>query len=195
MEKITEYISYPCKYEGSGCSATLSVYEKEDHELTCLASGQHRCHLLTTGKNVSLCNWVGPYREADSHIRQKHRHLIHNSLDGSFSCSSSELRNYRHYILFDDNLFCVLIHADPLRTSTLQKVFTFFFHIVSITFNEGNCYAYNVKVGGQDDKFEGFVGKMIISHADLKAVASKQECLHCMGKDKLFAFEGNIVKV
>jgi hypothetical protein len=194
MEKITEYISYPCKYEGSGCNATLSVFEKENHEQTCLANGQYHCHLQTTDKNVSQCDWIGPYTEFDSHIRQKHCHLINNSLDGSFSCCSSELKNYQYYILFDDKIFCVLIHTDPLRISSLEKVFTFFFHIVSVTCGQENCYAYNVKIEGQDDTFEGFVGKMII-HADIKEVASRQECLHFMGKNKIFTFEGNIVKL
>lgn len=194
MEKVTEYISYPCKYEGDGCNATLSVYEKENHERACLAKGQHHCCLLTRGGNVSQCDWIGPYGEVDSHIRQKHHHLIKNSLDGSFSFCSSELRNYQYYILFDDNLFCVLIHTDPLRTSSVQKVFTFFFHIVSITCRQENCYAYSVKIEGQDDTFEGFVGKMI-THADLKDVAGRRECLHFMGKNHIFLFQGNIVKL
>lgn len=194
MEKIAEYISYPCKYEGNGCSAMLSVFEKENHEKTCLANGQYHCCLRTTGRNVSQCNWIGPHTESDGHIRQKHCHLIKNSLNGYFSCSSSELRNYQYYILFDDKLFCVLIHTDPLRMSSLEKVFTYFFHVVSVTCGQENCYAYNVKIEGQDEKFEGFVGKMI-SHADVKNVASRQECLHFMGKDQIFTFKGNIVKL
>lgn len=194
MEKVTEYISYPCKYEGDGCNVTLSVCEKENHERACLTKGQHHCSLLTREGNVSQCDWIGPFGEADSHIRQKHSHLIKNSLDGSFRFCSSELRNYQYYILFDDNLFCALIHTDPLRTSSVHKIFTCFFHIVSITSGQENCYAYSVKIEGRDDTFEGFVGK-IITHADIKNVASRRECLHFMGRNHIFVLQGNIVKL
>jgi hypothetical protein len=194
MEKVTEYISYPCKYEGDGCSATLSVYEKENHERACLANGQYNCYLLTTEGDVSQCDWIGPFREVDSHIRQKHSHLIKQSLEGSFSFSSSELRNYQYYILFNDNLFSVLIHTDTLRTSTVQKLYTCFFHAVSITSRKENCYAYTVKVVGRDETFEGFVGKMI-THADIKNVARRRECLHFMGTEHNFVFQGNIIKL
>jgi hypothetical protein len=77
----------------------------------------------------------------------------------------------------------------------LQKVFTSFFHIFCVTRGGENSYAYNVKIEGRDDTFEGFVGRMITSHTDVKDMARKNECLHFMGNKHTFSFEGNIVKL
>jgi hypothetical protein len=52
-----------------------------------------------------------------------------------------------------------------------------------------------VKIEGQDDTFEGFVGRMITSHTDVKDMASKNECLHFMGNKHIFSFFLNIVKL
>jgi hypothetical protein len=193
MEKVTEYISYPCKNEGNGCNAMLRLDEKEHHEQICLKDGKHHCLLPITEENISQCAWIGPFEEVDGHIRQIHSNLIYNSDDGSFNINTSKLTNYHHYILFDDNLFCVLIYKDPLRTSSIQKVYTFFFHIVSVTLMQIN-YAYTVEIVGQGGAFEGFVGTMV-SDANIKDMACKNECHHFMANHQNFAFKGNIVKI
>lgn len=194
MEKVTEYISYPCKNDGNGCNAMLRLDQKEHHEKICLKSGQYRCLLPMTGQNIKECLWIGPFEKADAHIRQTHSHLIKNSNDGSFNLYASEFINYQYYILFDDNLFCVLIHKDPLRTSCVQKVYTFFFHITSVTCTKRKSYAYNVNIEGHCDTFEGFVGKLV-RHTDIKDMACRNECHHFMGNDNNFAFKGNIAKI
>jgi hypothetical protein len=194
MEKVTEYISYPCKNEEIGCNAKLRLYEKEDHEQTCLQNGKHHCLLPVSEENASHCVWIGPYEEVDGHIRQTHGHLINNSPDGSFSSTSCGLMDFQYYILFDDSLFCILIHKEPLRTSSIQKVYTFFFHIVTVTCGQEKYYAYNVRIAGQVDAFEGFVGKMV-SHTDIKDMASRHECPHFMEDNQNITFQGNIVKI
>lgn len=194
MEKVSEYILYPCKNEGIGCTIQLRLYEKRAHEWTCHGGRQYKCLGTITGEDDSYCDWTGLREDIDNHIRETHRLLINNSVDGTFNLSASAMVDYK-YILFDDRLFCVIIHTDPLRTSCLQKVFTSFFHMFSITCEGENSYAYNVKIEGQDDTFEGFVGKMITSHTDVKDLATKNECFHFMGNKHTFSFEGNIVKV
>jgi hypothetical protein len=193
MEKVSEYVLYPCRNEGSGCDAKLHLYEKRAHEWTCLGD-KYQCLGTVTEEGDSHCDWTGSHEEIDDHIRDTHRLLINNSVDGTFNLSASALVDYK-YILFDNNLFCVLIHSDPLRTSCIQKVFTSFFHIFSITCGGENCYAYNVKIEGQNETYEGFVGRKITRHRDIKDMASRNECLHFMGNEHTFAFEGNIVKL
>lgn len=194
MEKVTEYISYPCRNEGSGCNAMLRLFEKQNHEKICVAHGQHHCLLPMIEENGLPCVWIGRVEEADGHIRQKHNHLIHKSNDGSFRLYASEMMDSQHHILFDDNLFCCLIHKEPLRTSSIQKVYTVFFHVVNITFQQTNNYAYSVKVQGQGDTFEGFVGNMG-GNRDLKDMAHRNECHHFMGEDNNCSFKVNIVKI
>jgi hypothetical protein len=194
MEKVSEYVLYPCKNEGTGCKVQLHLYEKKAHEWSCRGGRQYQC-LGTLAGDVGLhCDWTGPREDVDDHIRETHSLLINNSADGTFNLSVSKMVDYK-YILYDDILFCVLIHTDPLRTSCLQKVFTSFFHIFSITCERENSYAYTVKIEGQDDTFEGFVGRMITSHTDVKDMACKNECLHFMGNKHTFSYEGNIVKL
>ncbi|GFG38194.1 hypothetical protein Cfor_03799 [Coptotermes formosanus] len=194
MEKVSEYVLYPCKNEGSGCKAKLHLCEKQAHEWTCCVNNQYQCFGTVAEEDDSHCDWTGSREEIDDHIRETHRHLINNSADGTFNLSVSALVDYK-YILFDNNLFCILIHTDPLRSSCIQKVFTTFFHILSVTCGGENCYAYSVKIEGQDDTFEGFVGRMITSDSNIKAMASRNECLHFMGNEHTFSFEGNIVKL
>jgi len=194
MEKVSEYVLYPCKNEGIGCRVQLRLCEKRAHECTCNVGGQYKCLKTMTGEDDSYCDWTGLREDIDYHIREAHGLLINNSVDGTFNLSASTMVDYK-YILFDDRLFCVLIHTDPLRTSCVQKVFTSFFHIFSITCEDENSYAYNVKIEGQDDTFEGFVGRMITNHTDVKDMASKNECLHFMGSKDTFSFEGKIVKL
>jgi hypothetical protein len=194
MEKVSEYVLYPCKNEGSGCNARLRVDEKRAHEQTCRGERQYQCFVRLTEEGDSVCDWTGSHEEIDDHIRETHGLLINNSVDGTFNLSASALVDYK-WILFDNNLFCVIIHTDPLRTSCIQKVFTSFFHVVSVTCGGENCYAYNVKIEGQDDTFEGFVGQMVLNHTDIKDMATRNECFHFMGNKHTFAFEGNIVKV
>jgi hypothetical protein len=194
MEKVTEYISYPCKNEETGCNAMLRLDEKEQHEQTCLKNGQYQCLLKMKADDSLECAWIGPFEKVDCHIRQTHNQLINKSSDGSFNLCASEMINCKYYILFDDNLFCILIHKDCLRTSSVQKVYTFFFHIVSVTFTQRNYYAYNVQIEGQGDTFEGLVSKMV-SDASIKDMASTNECHHFMGFDHSFSFKGNIVKI
>jgi hypothetical protein len=194
MEKVSEYLLYPCKNEGIGCRVQLRLYEKRAHEWTCQGGRHFKCLGMITGEDDSPCDWTGFREDMDNHVREAHGLLINNSVDGTFNLSASAMVDLK-YILFDDRLFCVLIHTDPLRTSCLQKVFTSFFHIFSITCEGENSYAYNVKIEGQDDTFEGLVGGMITSHADVKDMASKNECLHFMGNKHIFSFQGNIVKL
>jgi len=194
MEKVSQHVLYPCKNEAIGCNVQLQLYEKRAHEWTCHGDRQYKCLETITAEGDSDCDWTGLREDIDDHIREAHRLLIYNSVDGTFNLRASAMVDYK-YILFDDRLFCVLIHTDPLRTSSLQKVFTSFFHIFSITCEGENGYAYNVKIEGHDDKFEGFVGRMITSHTDVKDMASKNECLHFMGNKYAFSFEGNIVKL
>jgi hypothetical protein len=194
MEKVSEYVLYPCKNEGIGCNVQLRLYEKRAHEWKCRGGRQYQC-LGSLAEDVGLhCDWTGPREDVDDHIRETHSPLIKNSVDGTFNLSASEMVDYK-YILYDDRLFCVLIHTDPLRTSCVQKFFTSFFHIFSITCGGENGYAYTVKIEGQEDTFEGFVGRMITSYTDVKDMARKNECLHFMGNKHTFSYEGNIVKL
>jgi hypothetical protein len=147
-------------------------YDKPNTIKSTVTAAQQICLGTITGEDNSDCDWTGLREDIDDHIREAHRLLIYNSVDGTFNLSASAMVDYK-YILFDDRLFCVLIHTDPLRTSCLQKVFTSFFHIFSITCEGENGYAYNVKIEGQDDTFEGFVGRMITSHTNVKDMASK----------------------
>ena len=194
MEKVSEFVLYPCKNEGSGCKVQLHSYEKTAHEWSCHEDRQYHCFGTVTDVDDSRCDWTGSREDIDGHIRETHRLLIYNSVDGTFNLSASASVDYK-YLLFDDKLFCVVIHTDPLRTSCVEKVLTSFFHIFSVTCGEEYSYAYNVKIEGQDDTYEGFVGRMITSHADVKDMASRNECLHFMGNKHTFSFEGNIVKL
>jgi hypothetical protein len=52
-EKVSEYISYPCKNEGIGCRVQLRLYEKGAHEWSCHADRQYKCLETITGEDDS----------------------------------------------------------------------------------------------------------------------------------------------
>lgn len=71
LEKISEHVSYPCKYLTDGCNFYGKIHELPSHEISCLSSNgnsnKDSCYCF-----VQPCSWVGTTKHFTEHIKEKH---------------------------------------------------------------------------------------------------------------------------
>lgn len=71
LEKMTQYITYPCKHHKLGCNFSSKATEIEAHEGSC-EYGPFDCPLNTE----TNCQWSGAATELHTHIESTHRDYI-----------------------------------------------------------------------------------------------------------------------
>lgn len=67
LEKLTQYIIYPCKHHKVGCQFTSKASDIETHELSC-QYGPFECPL----KGENDCQWTGAVSEILAHVENIH---------------------------------------------------------------------------------------------------------------------------
>lgn len=72
LEKMTQFIVYPCKHYKSGCLYTCKASEIQNHEKRCVF-GPYKCPLKEAPIN---CNWEASFAEVTNHIDNQHDELI-----------------------------------------------------------------------------------------------------------------------
>lgn len=63
LEGLAAKMHYPCVNKDSGCTAVLSLSEREQHEASCMYKG-FKC-------GMDRCTWVGKYEEIETHWGEK----------------------------------------------------------------------------------------------------------------------------
>lgn len=87
LEKVTEIISYPCRYKDQGCDFVGNCKDIGSHELLCPKSLQNEIRCVV---NHKTCKWKGLYRDTFQHIVVSHNghcfypgHLVSVDLNAS----------------------------------------------------------------------------------------------------------------
>ncbi|XP_071486337.1 E3 ubiquitin-protein ligase SIAH1-like [Diadema antillarum] len=69
MEKVAQTVMFPCRYASSGCAATMSYNEKQDHEETC-EFRPYSCPCPGAS-----CKWQGSLDQVMPHLTHAHKSI------------------------------------------------------------------------------------------------------------------------
>lgn len=69
MEKVADKLHYPCKNAHVGCTTTLRLRDKDEHEANCIFRS-YRCIV------VPPCEWKGQHGDILPHVRQMHANTL-----------------------------------------------------------------------------------------------------------------------
>lgn len=72
LEKITEHVSYPCKYNENGCNFYGKINELVNHEKSCtiIANTSKRCTCFVNF--LKPCSWFGTIEKFGDHLKNTH---------------------------------------------------------------------------------------------------------------------------
>lgn len=77
LEKISEHVSYPCRYVNDGCNFYGKINELPNHESSCLSSSK-KSNKYDRYCFDSTCSWEGTKNSFGNHVKENHSaHLLH----------------------------------------------------------------------------------------------------------------------
>ncbi|XP_028136812.1 E3 ubiquitin-protein ligase siah-1 [Diabrotica virgifera virgifera] len=99
LEKMTEHLTYPCKYHKAGCTYSCISTEIRDHE-TCCEFGPFICPL----KDTTNCDWQGSHSRVLDHIDNNHNEVVLKSDQVTIPFNKKDTKSC-YVIKYDKKIF------------------------------------------------------------------------------------------
>lgn len=117
LEKISEIVTYPCKYKHQGCDFVANHKDITFHEVKCPYSCQNniRCFL----NNTVPCTWTGSYEKIFQHIFLLHPdYCIQLGCSISIDVSTFKMKNW--FFLYDRKIFKLYLDYNKFGTNRIR---------------------------------------------------------------------------
>lgn len=95
LGRITETVTYPCRYKEQGCDFAGNLEDITTHEQLCIKPPQTEIRCVV---NYKTCEWKGQYEDAFQHIASSHsEHCFYPGYPVSIDLNSSMMEGFFQY--------------------------------------------------------------------------------------------------
>lgn len=152
MEKLHEYLVFPCKYKDQGCTAKVLGSQISTHEKNCLINWKY-CPIRRFG----FCTWYGPENGILEHCREVHPSLTKLGPYITYTWEHLNRAYEGQTVNFLSFVYAQTFHSklefDVTRTKVLWSVYNLNLDGLSLSY----CFEINITLADMPNNTGHFV--------------------------------------